>query len=60
MYRKGHELVQDKLVVVCTNTFISMTSNIIGFIIVLKEHTDKPSHAAVQSPITLAITLVMH
>ena len=60
MYHKGHEFVQDKLVVVCTNTSISMMSNIVDFICVLKEHFDKPSHAIVQSPIALAITLVLH
>jgi len=56
MYRKGHEYVQDKLVVVCTNTFISMTRNNVA----LKEHIDKPSHAIVLSPAALAITLVLH
>jgi hypothetical protein len=60
MYRKGHEFVQDKLVVVWTNTFISMMRNNVDFIFVLKEHIDKPSHAIVQSPIALAITLVLH
>jgi hypothetical protein len=43
MYHKVNELVQDKLVFVCTNTFISMFSNIVEFICVLKKHSDRQS-----------------
>jgi len=60
MYRKGRELVQEKSIIVCTNTFISMMCNNLDFVFVLKEHIDKPSHAIVQSPVILTITLVLH
>jgi L-serine deaminase len=47
MYHKGHEFVQHKLGVVCTNTFISVMCSNVSFIFVLKEHIDQPSHATV-------------
>jgi len=37
-----------------------LMSNNVDFFFVLKEHIDQPSHATVQLPITLAITLVVH